>query len=364
MLEDFRLRIFSRVVELGSFTAAAKSLGISQPAISQNISELEKYAGGKLLERSRGKVRLTSRGELFRQQADKILHAYSDLDKTFRAPESILIRGVQHDGHRRNILIRQDRFADLDAPEDTPADRIIEAAGMAILPSFFNTHTHAAMTLLRGYADDLPLQEWLEQHIWPFEGGLTPADIRRGNELAIREMIASGTTFFSDMYFDLEECISAVEASGVRAAIGLTVLDNHPKSHFEDIRDYIKNWTDPTGGRIQLVMAPHSVYTVSPERLKRCANFARHHGLLLHIHVSETRQEVENCIRDHGTTPVRYLDQLGFLGQDVIAAHCVHVDAEEWKILAKRGVTIAHCPASNMKLGSGHFPYELAIESG
>jgi 5-methylthioadenosine/S-adenosylhomocysteine deaminase len=193
---------------------------------------------------------------------------------------------------------------------------------------------------------------------------MEPADIRRGNELAVREMTSSGTTFFSDMYFDFEECIAAVEASGLRAAIGITVMDNHPKSHFEDIRDYIKNWKDPTGGRIQLVIAPHSIYTVSAERLRRCANFARHNGLLLHIHLSETRSEVENCIKEHGTTPVRYLDKLGFLGQDVIAAHCVHVDEEEWKILAKRGVTVSHCPCSNLKLGSGRFPYELAIASG
>ena len=127
---------------------------------------------------------------------------------------------------------------------------------------------------------------------------------------------------------------------------------------------YVRDWKDPTGGRIQLVMAPHSVYTVGPDKLKRSAAFARKNGLRLHIHVAETRTEVQNCIRDYGTTPVRYLDSLGFLGPDVIAAHCVHVDAEEWKILAGRGVTVAHCPCSNMKLGSGRFPYELAIESG
>ena len=364
MLEDFRLRVFVKVAETGSFTAAARALGVSQPAVSQNIAELEKFAGGRLFERSRGQVQLTSRGEAFLAQAERILDGYHELDLAFHAPETILLKDVLHEGSKRNILIRQDCFADLDAPADTPADRVIEAAGTAILPSFFNTHTHAAMTLLRGCADDLPLQEWLQEHIWPAEGKMEPADIRRGNELAVREMTASGTTFFSDMYFDFEECIAAVEASGLRAAIGITVMDNHPKSHFEDIRDYIKNWKDPTGGRIQLVIAPHSIYTVSAERLRRCANFARHNGLLLHIHLSETRSEVENCIKEHGTTPVRYLDKLGFLGQDVIAAHCVHVDEEEWKILAKRGVTVSHCPCSNLKLGSGRFPYELAIASG
>jgi 5-methylthioadenosine/S-adenosylhomocysteine deaminase len=363
MFEDFRLRVFERVAELGSFTAAAKALGISQPAVSQHISELEKSVGGALLERGRSRVELTARGRLFLQHARSVLDSYKAMDNEFRVPESILIRQVLLDGRKTCILIRRDRFADLDAPADTPADRVIEADGLAILPSFFNTHTHAAMTLMRGYADDKPLQEWLEQDIWPFEARMTPEDIRHGNELAVREMAAGGTTFFNDMYFDPEEAVSAVEASGLRAAIGITVLDNHPKSQAEALRDYIKNWKDPTGGRIQLVLAPHSVYTVSTERLKRCANFARHQGLLLHIHLSETRSEVENCIKAHGTTPVRYLEKIGFLGQDVIAAHCVHVDAEEWKILAKRGVTVAHCPCSNMKLGSGRFPYELALDS-
>ena len=196
------------------------------------------------------------------------------------------------------------------------------------------------------------------------EARLTPEDIRRGTALAAREMTQTGTTFFNDMYFDPEEAVAVAEATGMRAAIGITVLDHHPKSQAEVLKDYIKNWKDPTGGRIQLVLAPHSVYTVSAEHLKRCANFARHHGLLLHIHLSETRKEVEDCVRQHGTTPVRYLDKLGFLGPDVIAAHCVHVDREEWDILARRGVTVAHCPCSNMKLGSGRFPYELALESG
>ena len=364
MFEDFRLRAFAEVARTGSFTAAAKALGVSQPAISQHIAELEKFAGGRLFERRRGNAALTARGQAFHAHCSRILDDYKELDGTFRTPESVLVRGVLHEGRKTNILIRKDRFADLDAPADTPADRILEADGTAILPAFYNTHTHAAMTLMRGYADDRPLQQWLEEDVWPFEANLQPEDIRRGNDLAIKEMTAGGTTFFSDMYFDFEECIAAVEASGMRAAIGITVLDGHPKSQTEAIKDYIRNWQDPTGGRIQLVMAPHSVYTVRAERLRRCANFARHNGLLLHIHLSETRREVEDCIRAHGTTPVRYLDKLGFLGQDVIAAHCVHVDAEEWKILAKRGVTVSHCPCSNLKLGSGRFPYELALESG
>lgn len=364
MIEDFRLKVFSAVANLGSFTAAAKVLGVSQPAVSQNIADLERFAGARLLYRNRSGVELTAKGRELLSQAEVILRECSKLENEFRAPGSILIKGVQLNSRVCNILVKDHRFEDLDAPAETPADKVIDASGLAILPAFYNTHNHAAMTLMRGYADDMPLEKWLEEYIWPFEDKMTAEDIRRGSDIAVSEMKASGSVFFSDMYFEIDQTVKAVEEAGMRAAIGITVMENHSKSVEEQKMQYIRDWKDPTGGRIQLVMAPHSVYTVGPEKLKRSAAFARKNGLRLHIHVSETRTEVDNCIRDHGTTPVRYLDSLGFLGPDVIAAHCVHVDAEEWKILAKRGVTVAHCPCSNMKLGSGRFPYELAIDSG
>lgn len=364
MIDNFRLRVFASVAALGSFTSAAKALGVSQPAVSQNIAELEKFAGTRLLRRGRGGIELTAAGRRLLAQAEVILRECSKLENDFRAPQSLLLKSVQLDSRQCNILIKDGRFADLDAPAETPADKVVDASGLAILPALYNAHNHAAMTLMRGYADDMPLEKWLQEYVWPFEDKLTAADIRRGSDIAVNEMKASGSVFFSDMYFEIDETIKAVEESGMRAAIGITVMENHSKSVEEQKMQYVRDWKDPTGGRIQLVMAPHSVYTVGPDKLKRSAEFARKNGLRLHIHVAETRTEVENCIRDHGTTPVRYLESLGFLGPDVIAAHCVHVDAEEWKILARRGVTVAHCPCSNMKLGSGRFPYELAIESG
>ena len=364
MIDNFRLRVFSSVAALGSFTAAAKALGVSQPAVSQNIAELEKFAGTRLLRRGRGGIELTAAGRRLLAQAEVILRECSKLENDFGSPRSLLLKGVLLDSRQSNILIRDGRFADIDAPAETPADKVVDASGLAILPALYNTHNHAAMTLMRGYADDMPLEKWLQEYVWPFEDKLTAADIRRGSDIAVSEMLSSGSVFFSDMYFEIDETIKAVEESGMRAAIGITVMENHSKSVEEQKMQYVRDWKDPTGGRIQLVMAPHSVYTVGPDKLKRSAAFARKNGLRLHIHVAETRTEVQNCIRDYGTTPVRYLDSLGFLGPDVIAAHCVHVDAEEWKILAGRGVTVAHCPCSNMKLGSGRFPYELAIESG
>ena len=278
--------------------------------------------------------------------------------------DDILIKNVLLFGEKRNVLIRGNRFGSVSAPADAQARQVIDGEGMAILPPFYNTHCHAAMTLLRGYADDMPLHQWLKDYIWPFEEKLTAADIREGSRLAVREMIKTGTVFFSDMYFDIEETIDVVQEYGMRAAIGVTFMESHSKSQQEGKMDQLRHWVDPTGGRITLTVAPHAIYTVGEDMLKRCSRTARDLGLKLHIHVSETRKEVEDCVRDHGTTPVRYLDKLGLLGPEVVAAHAVHIDREEADILAARGVTLSHCPCSNQKLASGTFPYKMAREAG
>lgn len=353
MFEDFRLKVFTQVAATGNFTAAARALGVSQPAISQHIAELEKSAGGKLFERGRGSITLTDRGRLFLEHAERILSEYKRLDGAFSVPDSILIKDVLHAGERRNILIRKDRFASLDAPADTPADCVVEAAGAAILPAFFNAHAHTATTVLRGRGED-PTQE----------GSLEGADVRRGDTLAIREMTAAGTVFFSDMFFDPEETVSAVEASGIRAAVGITLHEGHPKSQGPALREYVKSWKDPSGGRIQLVMAPRSVLAVGTDELKRAATFARQNGLLLNIQVARTRREVDECVRKYGLTPVRYLHKIGFLGSDVLAAHCVHVDEQEWKLLASQGVTVAHCPRADLRVAGARFPYRAALDAG
>ena len=278
--------------------------------------------------------------------------------------KALLIKNVLLKDRKTDILVADGRFKSLCAPEGTRADETLDAEGTAILPPFYNTHTHAAMSLLRGYADDMPLQKWLQDYIWPYENKMTAQDIREGSRLAVREMIKTGTVFFSDMYFEIEQTIAVVQEFGIRAAIGVTFVDSHSKSQQADKLDMLRHWVDPSGGLITLTVAPHAIYTVSPDLLVKCADTARSLGLKLHIHLSETRQEVEDCLRAHGTTPVRYLDSLGFLGPDVIAAHVVHVDEEEAAILASRGVTIAHCPCSNMKLASGIFPYKLLHEAG
>lgn len=277
---------------------------------------------------------------------------------------SLLIKNVTLNNEVTNILVEGKRFKDLHAPADVAADDVLDATDKAIIPALYNTHTHAAMTILRGYADDMPLFTWLNDYIWPFEAKITPADIRKGSRIAVKEMVGSGSVFFNDMYFDIEETIDEVDKSGMRAAIGITVMENHSKAVAEEKMRFVREWKDPTNGRIQLLMAPHAVYTVGTDRLVSSAEFARENGLKLHIHLSETEGEVSDCIRDHGMTPVKYLDSIGFLGPDVIAAHCVHVTDEDIDILTERGVTVSHNPCSNMKLNSGIFPYEKFIKSG
>lgn len=276
----------------------------------------------------------------------------------------ILLKNVTLDGRDCNILVDGNRFKDIDAPANVEGAEVVDCSDLAIVPAFYNAHAHNAMTLLRGYADDIALSTWLNDYIWPYEAKMTAGDIRRGSQIAAEEMIRTGSVAMNDMYFDIEETIDVMDKSGLRALIGITVMDNHSKAESEAKRHFVREWKDPTGGRIKIAMAPHSVYTVSTENLKNTAAFARDNGLKLHIHLCETAEEVSNCIKAYGTTPVRYLESIGFLGSDVIAAHCVHVDKEEWDILAKRGVTVVNCPCSNMKIASGRFPYEMAIASG
>jgi len=277
---------------------------------------------------------------------------------------SILIKHIQLDGQNRNVLIEGKRFTCLDVADGAVAETIIDGTGKALLPGLYNTHTHAPMTLLRGFGDDTPLEVWLHDYVWPKEAGFSNEDIRRGYGIATREMTRTGTVFCNEMYFGIQEAVDAIDESGLRACIGLTVLEGHPLSMTEDDFDFLKHWEDPTGGRIQWAVTPHALYTVSSEKLAWTARFARENGLILHTHLAETRTEVENCIRLHGMRPVAYLDSLGLLGPNTVAAHCVHVTEEEADLLAERQVTISHCPCSNMKLGSGILPYERLIKAG
>lgn len=247
---------------------------------------------------------------------------------------------------------------------DSPDVVYIDAQGMNVFPAFYNMHNHAAMSLLRGYADDLPLMEWLEQHIWPAEARFTDEHIRIGVKLACLEMIKSGTVFFNDMYWKEEVALPVVEAMGLRAVLGVLFFDSQESRVKDQNFDLLEHFVPSQEERVSLTFAPHAIYTVGKELLCRCAESARQHGKKLHIHLSETKGEVENCLKEHGCTPVAYLDKMGFLGEDVIAAHVVHVTDEDIQILSERKVTIAHCPVSNMKLSSGIAPIQRLLDAG
>lgn len=252
------------------------------------------------------------------------------------------------------------------APEGFRAERTIDGSGMVALPGFINCHTHAAMTLLRSYADDMPLMKWLSEKIWPVEEKLKPDDIYWGTMLCCLEMIKSGTTTFADMYFDMDQVALAVEKSGMRACLSRGMIGEGPNAQraIDESVSFIEEWNGKAGGRIRTMFGPHAPYTCPPEYLKKVIDLAGRHGVGIHIHVAETGDEIKQIHDKYGTTPVRHLDSTGLFELPVLAAHCVHLDERDIEILAANKVGIAHCPESNMKLASGISPVISLLKSG
>ncbi|SDL74367.1 5-methylthioadenosine/S-adenosylhomocysteine deaminase [Geoalkalibacter ferrihydriticus] len=249
------------------------------------------------------------------------------------------------------------------------AIRSINAAGKLVMPGLVNTHTHAAMTLFRGLADDLPLDAWLTKHIWPAEAKfITAESVRSGANLALAEMVRSGTTTFSDMYFYADELAMAANKAGVRAVVGEAIIDfptadsQSPAESFATIKELAAKWkNDPL---ITISVAPHSPYTCSSETLKSAKKLADDLGLPLTIHVSETQKEVSDITKQYGMPPFEYLDSLGFFGGTVIAAHAVYPTSSEIMLMAKKKIGVAHCAVSNMKLASGVAPIQEMFNAG
>lgn len=276
----------------------------------------------------------------------------------------ILIKNA-FDGQKRiDLLIEGNRIAriaeHIDAPEGAT---IINATDKAIIPGLINTHTHAAMTLMRGYGDDLPLMTWLQDYIWPLEDKMTEEDVYIGAKLAMLEMIKTGTTTYLDMYMHPLMGAKAAEEMGLRAMISYTLFDqgNPERAQLDRERSemYLERFKTEFSDRIMFNLGPHAIYTVSGEQLQFCHEFCKKHNLKIHLHLSETEGEVEECIKQHGMRPVKYLEKLGILSEDLILAHVIWVDDEELDLLAKYNVSVVHNPASNMKLASGYaFRYE------
>lgn len=268
------------------------------------------------------------------------------------------------------ILIEDDeiRFvgnlSDLQA--DIQYDKIEDGEGKLALPGLINTHTHIAMTLFRGYANDLPLMEWLSQKIWPVEDRLSEGDAYWLSLLAMAEMIRGGVTTFADMYMFMEETALAVEQSGMRGVLarGLQGPDEKSGLRLEENRRLWKNWQGRGNGRIRVMVGPHAIYTCQPSFLLESKELAQELEVGIHIHLSETGKEVEDSKKKYGKSPVRHLYDLGLLDGHVLAAHCVHLSEEDMDILEEKDVKVAHCPASNLKLGSGIAPIADMIKRG
>lgn len=239
----------------------------------------------------------------------------------------------------------------------------------ALLPGLVNAHTHAAMTLMRGLADDRPLMQWLEQHIWPAEQRwVDNGFIEDGTELAIEEMLLSGTTCFNDMYFFPDAVARTADRMGIRAVVGMIVLD-FPTAWARNPDEYLEKGMELHDGlrHIELVstaFAPHAPYTVSDEPLKKLRVLADELDLPVHMHVHETDHEISQSIDKHGCRPIARLLNLGLLGPNLLAVHATHLEAAEISLLAEHGVSVVHCPQSNMKLASGFCEVGKLLMSG
>ncbi|MBQ9003230.1 MAG: amidohydrolase, partial [Eggerthellaceae bacterium] len=258
-----------------------------------------------------------------------------------------------------------------DAPVDAQQyGETYDGSGKLLMPALYNAHAHAPMTLLRGYAENLPLQAWLEQKCWPFEGKMTAEDNYWATLLAGAEMLRYGVVSFSDMYYHTPERARAVDELGMKANLCTSPLAFEPKPIqeypvFAEMEDGIANIDGMAGGRILFEGCIHAEYTNNDVTAKSVFDWAREKGTRMHVHVSETKSEVEDCRTRHdGMSPVQWLESLGAFDVPAIAAHCVWVDDADIAILAKHNVTVAHNPASNMKLSSGFAPVAAMLEAG
>ncbi|MEG6586037.1 amidohydrolase [Dendrosporobacter sp. 1207_IL3150] len=246
------------------------------------------------------------------------------------------------------------------------ADKIIDCTNKLAVPGFVNTHNHAAMTLFRSYADDMLLMDWLQNKIWPAEAGLTGEDVYWGTQLAIAEMIKSGTTTFSDMYFFMPDVAKAVSESGIRAVLarGMAGVAPTAEQALCESEELFHQFNNSAEGRITVMLGPHAPYTCPPEYLKKVVALSRKLGAEIHIHLSETLGEVEECKQKYGKSPIALMDEVGILDCGVLAAHCVHLSPEDIEIMRDKKVRVAHNPGSNMKLASGIAPVQEMLKAG
>ena len=268
----------------------------------------------------------------------------------------------------RNIEITDDRITAFptDITDVTGYAEIIDGKGMLATPGFVNTHNHIAMTVFRSYADDMRLMDWLENKIWPAEAKLDGRTVYAQTLLGIAEMLRCGTTSFADMYFFMDNVAEAVRDSGIRACLsrGLTGITPNAAEALAENRDFFMNWHNSCNGRITVMFGPHAPYTCPEDYLRKVVETARSVGAEIHMHLCETKGEVENIRRQYGKSPIAWANDAGVFDCGCLAAHCVWVDEAAMDIMAAKKVRVAHNPGSNLKLASGIAPLGRMLARG
>lgn len=278
----------------------------------------------------------------------------------------ISMDGVNNEVFNSNIYIVDDKIQYIGHDiENKEIHRIIDGKNKLAMPGLVNSHTHLAMSLLRNYADDVALDIWLREKIWPVEGKMNKDDIYWGSLLSMVEMIQSGTTTFCDMYDFMDEVAKGVEISGLRGVLTRGLIeDDNREAKLDASRKLYNDWNNKADGRIKVMIAPHAIYTNGTDYLLKAIDLAKELGTGLNIHLSETIGEVEDSIKIHGKSPVKYLEDLGFFNIHTIAAHCVHLSDEDIDILSKYDVYPVNNPTSNLKLASGFAPIDKMLKKG
>ncbi|NLY86592.1 MAG: amidohydrolase [Tissierellia bacterium] len=250
--------------------------------------------------------------------------------------------------------------------DDIEVERVIDGKNKVAMPGLINAHTHIGMSLLRNFADDLPLHDWLTKKIWPTEAKLIGEDVYWGSLLSIVEMIQSGTTAFCDMYFFMDQVGKALEESGIRGVLTRGLIEEQGKNEekLDETKDLYNNWHGKGNGRIKVMVAPHAPYTCSPDFLKETIKLANELNTGIHIHLSETKKEVEDSYKNFGKSPIKHVYDLGLFDVHTIAAHCVHVDDEDIEIMKEKNVYPVNNPGSNLKLASGFAPVDKMLKKG
>ena len=263
---------------------------------------------------------------------------------------------VRVEGNRILAVSEEDLFQ--------PGDQKIDCRGKVLMPGLINAHTHVSMSLFRNFGNDVALDEWLNDYIWPLEAKLSREDIKNGARLNTAEMLLSGTTTYVDMYYEMDVVAETAEEMGIRAYLSRGLMATNSQQDLEDERAFYRNWNGKAEGRIRTLIGSHAIYTNTLESLKAHRDLAESLGCGLNIHLSETEKEGRDCLKKYGKTPARVYEDLGFFEIPTLAAHCVWLSDEDIEILKKRKVTAVYNPASNMKLASGFMPLEKLRRAG